>query len=209
MIKRKLFFCILGIFCVFTAKAQNISTQATEIKDFSLGGSKITLKVPKNFNESFITNQNNIFISYSNKEQNYLITFSFKSLTKEEQKILNNFDSLYNYVVYPYSDKENLLYGEYDIIYKKDDKNLSEIELTSFLKKPSDNVKDFYAKIHQFVRLNNAYISKIECKAQGPQIVEKLTIATYNKYNNLCSNLITDNKDHLFKIVEVMQNFSK
>lgn len=209
MLKRKFFFFILGISCVFNVNAQDISVQNTEIKDFSLDGSKITLKVPKNFSESFITNQNNIFISYSNKELNYLITFSFKYLTKEEQRILNNFNSFFNYIVYPYSDKENMLYGEYDILYKKDKKNLSEIELTSFLKKPSDNVSDFYAKIHQFVRLNDNYLSKIECKAQGPQRVSHITIATYNKYSNLCSNLITENKDNLFKIVNVLQNINK
>lgn len=77
---------------------------------------KIAFEHPSNFSNSFIVAGDSTIIAYNNEQGNFAITFKLRPLSLLELQTLD-FELFKKHLTARFSDKQNMLYGEYDILH--------------------------------------------------------------------------------------------
>ena len=191
---KKILALILGA-CIMQAHA--VMTD-TVLKDFALNDTKISLHVPAELTESFVTSPENIFITYSSKDTAYSVIFKFSVLSKANANSLMQGDNFINTALIPYSDKDKRLYGEYKIVQSFEDKMSRSVLIDSYLTKQADEyLPEAYFKINEYISLKGRVLSTITCRATGARAQKHMIDSTFSLYHGMCSKIIRQNKELL------------
>lgn len=158
--------------------------------DFKAQGLEMRLKVPSNMHETYIMNPALESYTYSTKENRLSISLQLINPSgKTYQEIIaGKFQEL---ILKPFSDKENQLYGQVDIIrdeHKGVDKTF---EYKGFLKKPQDGfTTDLYSMIHEMILLRHKSIIKLNCVVQGRQNETSMTKELFHSVEKSCDEIL-------------------
>lgn len=191
---KKLLALMLGA-CIMQADA---TMTDTVLKDFALNDTKISLHVPAELTESFVTSPENVFITYSSKDTAYSVIFKFSILSKGKAKSLMQGDNFINTAVIPYNDKDKRLYGEYKIVQSFKDKMSRSVLIDSYLTKQADEyLPEAYFKINEYISLNGRVLSTITCRAAGARAQKHMIDSTFSLYRGMCNKIISQNKELL------------
>lgn len=152
-------------------------------------GTVLSYKRPVHLAESFIQSDTLTAATYngvSNRVQIVINVIRDNRLTAA----FGDFQSFKDYVLAPFSDKEHLIYGEYDILQQQESPDFV-LALEGFLKKPEDNIlPDMYNLMYQRSGFDGTYLWRATCQAQGQQHQQQETKALYKEISPLCHAVV-------------------
>ena len=101
-------------------------------------GYTVSFNCPKEFKDSVFKHDNMLSVILGNENNKLTISYTNIKLNDKELNYLKDEKHFKDSILKPFSDKENLLYGQYELINEKYSDNHYSIILTGFLKKPED-----------------------------------------------------------------------
>ena len=187
------------------ANAQDTNT-SVQLKDFNLQDKKVSLFIPRDLKESFITSDDSMYISYATDNGAYSVIFKFSKLKDSNIEYLMQSENFKDTALIPYYDKENYLYGECDILdYKKQDKRIY-LHTTSFLRKAMDNyMPEAYFALMDYYEINDNILATITCRASGSYAQKANVDTIFNTYKSMCQSIIGQNKENIRNISHVLK----
>lgn len=177
---------------------------------------KIAFEHPSTFANSFIVAGDTTIIAYNNDQGNFAISFKLRPLSLLEIQTLD-FARFKKHLTARFSDKQNMLYGEYDILHDYANVKdalaahaLSELKLNepsamalnpsdpymdlsfkAFLKKGHDGIlPDQHSFFYERNILNQGYLATLTCELRGSQAQANLTQQYFEAFSPLCERIL-------------------
>lgn len=154
-------------------------------------GTVVRFKHPASFHESVVTGGTITSVSYSDPNQRIAVTLQENRLDPETYAALQEGEIFFEGVVAPFSDKEHLLWGEYEILDKADTATLKSLTLKGFLKKPEDAfLPDQHNYFLQKALLTHGTSLRFTCQVQGRQAEVASTRELFELLTPLCTEIV-------------------
>lgn len=173
--------------------ADKASNQSIKQLSFNLDDRDYTVSFncPKEFKDSVFKHDNMLSIILSNENNKLTISYTNIKLNKEELNYLKDKQHFKDSILKPFSDKENLLYGQYNLIKEQYAKDYYSIILTGFLKKPEDEyLPDSENHFYQRTDLMFNDFHRLSCQVSGRQSEAAVTKFIFNSNLSLCKSVI-------------------
>lgn len=161
-------------------------------KTFNFPESKIDIQmdIPKNLHETYIKTENLDSYSYSGEENRFRVNLEVIKPSKTNYQSLVNgkFEEL---ILKPFSDKENKLYGEYEIIKDESKGKEKTFEYEGYLKSQGDaTLPAMQNLMHESYMLRSGNIIRVSCTVQGLTEEINLTKDIYSRISMSCNDII-------------------
>lgn len=171
-------------------KAEN---QAIKNVSFDIDGRDYTVSFncPQEFKESVFKHDNMLSVILGSENNRLTISYTNIKLNKEELNYLKDKTHFKDNILRPFSDKENLLYGQYELINEKFSEDHYSIILSGFLKKPEDEyLPDSENHFYQRTDLIFDDFHRLSCQVSGRQSEAAATKLIFNGNLELCKSII-------------------
>lgn len=142
---------------------------------------KFSFEHPKQLKESFIVGNGKTFISFTNEQGNLIVGVKVERLAPVVSSKIN-LASLQDDVTKRFSDKENMLYGKYEVVKSTEDlaKGVIDLTIKAFLKKGADGIlPDMQSFFYERNIVINNYLVTINTTVQGTQAQVALSQDTF------------------------------
>ena len=146
--------------------------------------------VPQKLHESYITSPQMENYTYSGNDGILDISFSLIALSnaKYNEIVAGKFQEL---ITKPFSDKENKLYGEYEILRDDHHGNNRTFEYEGFLRKQQDGFTPaMHTMIHESYMLRERHLLKVACHVRGLQEQRALSEEIFRQADSDCAKII-------------------
>lgn len=146
--------------------------------------------VPHKLHESYITSPQMENYTYSGDDGILDISFSLIALSnaRYNQIVAGKFREL---ITKPFSDKENKLYGEYEILRDDHHGNNRTFEYEGFLRKQQDGFTPaMHTMIHESYMLRGRHLLKVSCHVRGLQEQREISEEIFNQADSDCAKII-------------------
>ena len=151
----------------------------------------VSFNCPKEFKDSVFKHDNMLSVILGNENNKLTISYTNIKLNDKELNYLKDEKHFKDSILTPFSDKENLLYGQYELINEKYSDNHYSIILTGFLKKPEDGyLPDTENHFYQRTDILFNDFHRISCQVSGRQSEAATTKLVFNGNLSLCRNII-------------------
>ena len=176
------------------ANASNTAeNQALKKVSFDLDGRDYTVSFncPQEFKDSVFKHDNMLSVILGSENNRLTISYTNIKLNNEELNYLKDGKHFKDSILRPFSDKENLLYGQYDLISEKFSDGSYSVILSGFLKKPEDEyLPDSESHFYQRTDLIFDDFHRLSCQVSGRQSEAAATKLIFNGNFTLCKNVI-------------------
>lgn len=177
---------------------------------------KIAFEHPSTFSNSFIVAGDSTVIAYNNDQGNFSISFKLRPLSLLELQTIN-FELFKKQLTARFSDRQNMLYGEYDILHAyasvkdahtahalpelKIGKNSTmvlnpsdpymDLSFKAFLKKNRDGIlPDQHSFFYERNILTKGYLATLNCALYGSPAQTNLTQQYFEAFSPLCERIL-------------------
>lgn len=151
----------------------------------------ISLERPQALQESFILAGNKMVLAYGDEKGTFAITYTLSPVSLEQQADFQNYAQFKQALTQRFSDKDNLLYGEYQILDQQDFPGRKELTLKGFLKKPSDGIlPEMQNYFYERTVLDKGYLATISCEFRGNQAQAVLTSQRAERLADFCLRVL-------------------
>lgn len=172
----------------------------------------VAFDYPKDLTESFMVAGDTTVISYSDEDSNFMITLKITPLDAEQSL---SFDDFKARLLQRFSDKANMLYGEYEILqevkntqealkisnqgshpsvfnYPIDpNDHYMELSLRAYLKKGSDGVlPDMQNYFYERSIVSHNFIATLSCELFGRQSQAAVVKQQFEEFSPLCERIL-------------------
>lgn len=172
----------------------------------------VAFDYPKDLTESFMVAGDTTVISYSDEDSNFMITLKITPLDAEQSL---SFDDFKDRLLQRFSDKANMLYGEYEILqevkntqealkisnqgshpsvfkYPIDpNDHYMELSLRAYLKKGSDGVlPDMQNYFYERSIVSHNFIATLSCELFGRQSQAAVVKQQFEEFSPLCERIL-------------------
>lgn len=186
--------------------------QASEMPHIAGQSLNVAFDYPKDLTESFMVAGDTTVISYSNDDSNFMITLKITPLDAEQSL---SFDDFKARLLQRFSDKDNMLYGEYEILQEvrstQDALKISnqgtyqsvfnypidpndhymELSLRAYLKKGSDGVlPDMQNYFYERSIVSHNFIATLSCELFGRQSQASVVKQQFEELSPLCERIL-------------------
>lgn len=162
--------------------------------DIQSQGFFLSALVPVQFHETFIKNDEMEIYRYNTEQNRLSVEFQIIALSdgKYEEIVQGKFQEL---ILAPFSDKENQLFGEYEILKDTHEGNERMFEYQGYLKTPANSFSaGMKNMLHEAYMLKGRRLIRVACTVQGLQEEDLLTRQIFFNVNDNCSEIISSVK---------------
>lgn len=162
--------------------------------DIQSQGFFLSVLVPETFHETFVKNDEMEIYRYNTEENRLSVEYQIIALSQGiyDEIVQGKFQEL---ILGPFSDKENNLYGEYEIIRDTRQGDERTFEYQGYLKKQQDSFSaGLKSMMHEAYMLRGRRLIRIACTVQGLQEEALLTSRIFYNINDSCSEIISSVK---------------
>lgn len=152
---------------------------------------EIGLEHPANLKESFILAGNKLVLSYSEESGAFAIVYTLTPLSTSQQQDFYNIENLKDALTQRFKDKDNLLYGEYEILDQINFPSRKELTLRAYLKKSEDGIlPEMQNYFFERTIIDKGYIATVSCEFRGSQAQALNTEIRFNTLEPLCLRIL-------------------
>lgn len=178
----------LSLFLLATSLCVSAQTIPLKLSQTTLQFEDTTVKieVPSEYEQSFIKGPGFETYSYSGDINRFMLEISLQIPDEIVMREIEN-GHLKDIVTEPYSNKAQMLFGEYHILSQSNEA----IEYTSYLKKQADGyLPAMYFRFHEYYRVKERKLLKISCRIQGMDSEKVLTDNIFSTIDSQCTKII-------------------
>lgn len=186
-------FMLSALFLALSAGAASLKFPI-ELQDktfnFKERGLSIKMQVPSQMHETYIKNPLLDSYTYSSDENRFSVNLQLINPSKQSyQEIVQG--KFHELILKPFSDKENNLYGEVEILRDEQKGPDKTFEYQGYLKKQQDGfTPDLYSLIHEIYMFRYDQIIKANCTVQGRQNEAVITKEIFDLVKGSCKTMI-------------------
>lgn len=147
---------------------------------------------PAALHETVIASDKVLSLNYSGLNNRLLVTVSMNA-DPELASLFTDYSAFKDYALKPFSDKEKLMYGEYQITNEKSAEGDYSISFEGYLKKPEDGILPaMYNFMVQRLNFEDGALVSAQCQIQGAPEQQLESKALYNELRPLCEAVISE-----------------
>lgn len=158
---------------------------------FSLHNSHWLLqyKKPTSLHESVIASDKTLAVSYNGLNNRIQIVITLLA-DPEFNQTIQDYQTFKHFVLRPFRDKENMMYGQYRILEEENTPKNFVLTLTGYLKKQADGIlPEMYNVLYEKVINQGEVSARMLCQIQGSQAQQRESQHLFNKIEPLCRNI--------------------
>lgn len=154
----------------------------------------LSFEHPQELKESFLVAGNDVIIAYGNDDGNFQISFKLHPLTAELYHDLT-LAGLKQDVTHRFSDKESMLYGEYEVTDEVstngEQGKYLDVSIVASLKKGEDGIlPDLQSYFYERNIVTNQYHATLSCELRGRQVQTPILKQNFALLAPLCERVI-------------------
>lgn len=157
----------------------------------------LSFEHPQELKESFMVAGNDVIIAFGNDDGNFQISLKLRPLEEQIYRKLT-MDDLKQDVTHRFSDKESMLYGQYEITQELSDYSQGpgqpylDLSILAFLKKGEDGIlPDLQSYFSERNVVSRQYHATLSCELRGRQVQAPVVAQQFELLKPLCTRVIS------------------
>ncbi|MBO8414996.1 MAG: hypothetical protein IAB19_01275 [Proteobacteria bacterium] len=147
---------------------------------------------PAALHETVIASDKVLSLSYSGLNNRLLVTVSMNA-DPSLASLFTDYSAFKDYALKPFSDKEKLMYGEYELTDEQTAAGRWSISFYGYLKKPEDGILPaMYNFLEQRLNFEDGTLVSAQCQIQGAPEQQLESRALFKELRPLCEAVISD-----------------
>ena len=156
----------------------------------------LSFEHPQALRESFMVAGHDVIIAYGNEEGNFQISLKLRPMDEAAYRALS-MDALKSDLTRRFADKENMLYGEYQITQELSDFSQGahqpylDVSLLAFLKKGEDGIlPDLQTHFYERNVVTRQYHATLSCELKGRQMQAPIVKERFELLQPMCERVL-------------------
>ena len=154
----------------------------------------LSFEHPQELQESFLVAGSDVIIAFGNEDGNFQISLKLRPLDAAVYQRLT-MDDLKQDVTHRFSDKESMLYGQYEVTQELSDLSQGspylDLSILAFLKKGEDGIlPDLQSHFYERNVVERQYHATLSCELRGRQVQAPIVEQRFALVKPLCERVI-------------------